>query len=93
MRSKVSAIIDNSLEEDQVHLSISIDDGVTLEHSIDHATGSPQNPMPDSVLERKFIDLAGEVMPAHNVSELLHVLWELDKAPNLNKISQLISIK
>tara|TARA_A100001037_G_scaffold155977_2_gene140635 strand:- start:7451 stop:8791 length:1341 start_codon:yes stop_codon:yes gene_type:complete len=93
VRSKVSAIIDNSLEEDQVHLSISIDDGVTLEHSIDHATGSPQNPMPDSVLERKFIDLAGEVMPAHNVSELLHVLWELDKAPNLNKISQLISIK
>lgn len=93
VRSKVNATIDDSLREDEVYVSIITNDGSVLEHHIEHATGSPQNPMPDSTLESKFKDLAGEVMSENQVAKLLDSLWEIDKAPNLNEIATLMCIR
>ncbi|MEX2431274.1 MAG: MmgE/PrpD family protein [Dehalococcoidia bacterium] len=86
IRSRVSADIDRSLEEDEVHLSISLNDGRKVETHVAHATGSPDNPMPDDVLETKFRALAGEVLPQQQVERLLAAVWELDSAPNVHEV-------
>ena len=86
LRSRVSATIDQSLEEQEVHLSITLNDGRTVQTHVEHATGSPENPMSDAVLEAKFRALAGEVLSTAQVERLLQAVWALDKAPNVNNV-------
>ena len=86
IRSRVSATIDRSLEEEEVHLAIVLQDGRRVETHVEHATGSPHNPMPDAMLESKFRALAGEVLPPQQVERLLTAVWDLDKAPDVRDI-------
>ena len=61
VRARVSATVDESMREDEVHLSINLNDGTTLSTYVEHATGSPDNPMTNEALETKYRDLATEV--------------------------------
>ena len=61
VRARVSATVDESMREDEVHLSINLNDGTTLSTYVEHATGSPNNPMTNEALETKYRDLATEV--------------------------------
>jgi len=93
IRSKVNAQIDDSLGEDEVYISIVMNNGQTLEHHVKHATGSPENPMSDASLESKFRDLAGEVLNSSQVNKLLSTLWEIEKAPDLQEVTELMRVQ
>ncbi|MEX2598401.1 MAG: MmgE/PrpD family protein, partial [Dehalococcoidia bacterium] len=86
LRSRVSATIDQSLEEEEVHLAITLNDGRKLETHVEHVTGSPKNPMSDEMLEGKFRALAGEVLPQAQVERLLQACWALDSAPDVREV-------
>ncbi len=91
VRARVSAAIDDSLREDEVHLSMTLNDGRALSIYIEHATGSPENPMTDAVLEAKYRDLAGEALPKARVEDLLGAVWELDKASDVGAVARLMA--
>lgn len=91
LRAKVHATIDDQLREDEVRLSITLNDGRALDAYVEHATGSPENPMTDAVLEAKYRDLACEVLPKSQAEDLLQAVWELDKAPDVSAVARLMA--
>ena len=91
VRLKVSATIDEAMREDEVRLSITLTSGQVHSIYVEHATGSPENPMTDSALESKYRSLAGEALPASQVEELLGAVWEMDSAPNVEQVVRLMA--
>jgi len=90
VRSRVSATVDDSVNEDEVYLTIVLTDGRTLENHIEHATGSPTKPMTDEALHTKYRALAGEVLPAQRVEDLLAAVWTLDEAADVLGVTRLM---
>ena len=91
VRAKVSATVDGSVAEDEVYLAITLDDGQRVETHVEHATGSPDNPMSDDVLKAKYLALAGEVLDADQVAHLFESVWDLDKAATVSDVTRLMA--
>ena len=87
----MSAVVDKAMREDEVRLSITLNSGAVHSIYVEHATGSPENPMTDSALEAKYRSLAGEALPASQVEELLGAVWDLDSSPNVDRVAQLMA--
>lgn len=90
LRSLVSATVVEGTAEDEVRLAIDLTDGRTVETHVEHATGSPQNPMSDEALETKYRALATEVLPEAQAEELLAAVWGLEQAPNVGDVARLM---
>ena len=48
LRDKVTTVIDNSMQADQVRIAITLKDGRRLDKFIEHVISSVQNPMSDA---------------------------------------------
>ena len=90
VRAKVRATVDDTLGEDEAHMAIELADGRTLEAHIEHATGSPENPMSDPGLETKFRTIAAPVLGDERAEGLLRAAWALDGAPDLSDLNKLM---
>jgi 2-methylcitrate dehydratase PrpD len=86
VRSKVSASADPSIEEDEVSVTLTLGGGRTVETRVEHATGSPSNPMTDAALEDKFSALASAILPREQAEGLLNAVWTLDEAAGLSAL-------
>ena len=91
VRARVSATVDESMREDEVHVSINLNDGTTLSTYVEHATGSPGNPMTNEALETKYRDLATEVFDRSRADELLAAIWALDTAADVSEVARLMA--
>ena len=91
VRARVSATVDESMREDEVHLSINLNDGTTLSTYVEHATGSPDNPMTSEALESKYRDLATDVFDRGRADELLAAVWALDTAADVSEVARLMA--
>ncbi|KAI1477584.1 2-methylcitrate dehydratase PrpD [Daldinia eschscholtzii] len=58
MRKLVNVTTDDSVAEDQAHITLTFDDDSTVEKYIEHAIGSLDNPLTVEDLKTKFIDQA-----------------------------------
>ncbi len=83
LRRKVKYTIDPSMGEDQVLLRLTLKDGSMLEQRVEHATGSPENPMSDERLAEKFMTLATPTIGDAKAKALLDRLWHLDEAATI----------
>jgi 2-methylcitrate dehydratase PrpD len=83
LRRKVRYTIDHSKGEDQVTLRLTMRDGAVLEHTVQHATGSPENPLSDERLNDKFLTLATPNLGDPAAQALLDRLWRLEAADSL----------
>ena len=92
LRDRISATVDPSQEEGSAIVSIVLKDGRSLTEKVEHATGTPENPMTDEQLDSKFRSLAGEVMSMPRVERALVKLWELDKADDVQELFPLLRI-
>ena len=63
VRDRVSATADPMLAQDQARVAILLKDGRRVEVFVEHAVGSARNPMSDTALNAKFLDLAERVLP------------------------------
>jgi 2-methylcitrate dehydratase PrpD len=88
MRAKVAATVDQALAEDEVYVAIDLTDGSTVETHIKHASGSPENPMPDAVLEDKYRALATKVLMNDRAEVLLTAAWGLAEAPDVTAVAR-----
>ena len=78
LRSRIDAREDPGLAQDEARVTIVLTDGRTLEHHVEHATGSIERPMTDDQLSEKFNGLAESVLPQHQIEELLDVCWSVE---------------
>jgi 2-methylcitrate dehydratase PrpD len=90
VRAKVSATVDPAVNEDEVYVTITLKDGKRHEIHIEHATGSPENPMSDVVLRAKYDALAREVFTADRADALWNAVWTLDEAPGVGEVVKLM---
>jgi len=84
LRRKVKFNVIDGMGEDQVELRLTMKDGSVLTHRVEHATGSPENPLSDERLEEKFMTLAPETLGEAGAKELLARLWHLEDEPNVS---------
>jgi aconitate decarboxylase len=58
MRQRVNVTVDESVSKAEAYISLTFNDGTTLEKHIEHAKGSIENPLTDVELQRKFVEQA-----------------------------------
>src|SRR5204862_47922 len=76
LRDRVSTVIDSSLHEDQVRISLTTKAGRHLEKFVEHAVGSLDHPMTDKDLEAKFTGLANGILSADRQRKLMDLCWK-----------------
>ena len=89
LRRKVVATVDDSIHEASADMTVQLKDGRRLHIFVQHAIGSLQNPMTDSMLEGKFHGLCDPVLGVAPSSALIAELWQVGQAANLARIVQL----
>lgn len=91
LRDRVSTVVDPSMKEDQVRITITLRDGRKLEKYIEHAVGSVQNPMSDRDLEAKFTGQAEGILPAAQAKRAMDLCWDVETLPNAGSIAEAAS--
>jgi 2-methylcitrate dehydratase PrpD len=86
LRRKVVAIVDDSIDEASADVTAYLKSGDPIHIRVEHAIGSLENPMTDSLLEKKFHDLSDPVIGQAQTSELIKSCWSLAQSPNLNTL-------
>jgi 2-methylcitrate dehydratase PrpD len=92
LRDRVVAVVDPSIKEDQVRITITLKDGRKLEKYIDHAVGSVTNPMSDKDLEAKFAGQADGVLPADQARRAMDLCWDIATLPNAGALAEAASV-
>ena len=88
LRDRVTAVLDQSMHEDQTRVAIRLKSGKTVEKFIEHAIGSLTRPMSDADLESKFRALATPILPGAQCDRLLRLCWELGKLEDAGEIAR-----
>ena len=93
LRDRISATVDPSLSEDAAVVTLTLKDGRTYTEAVEHARGTPDNPMSDAQLEEKFRILVGDVMPRDRVEGLLGMLWDLESVDDVRELMALARVR
>ena len=91
VRARVSATVDPAIPEHEVYVTITLTDGRQVSTHVEHASGSPENPLSDAVLDEKFRAIVEPVTGAARAAELLDVVRHLEGAPTLAPLLRLIA--
>jgi len=86
LHHKVQFTPNESIREDEARVRLVLKDGRKLEEYIEHATGSPENPMPDEQLNEKFLTLASHAISESDARALLDRLWTLDELDDVSTV-------
>lgn len=70
LRARVQATVDDSIDEEAVHMTAVLKDGARIEVRVDHAIGSLQRPLSDAQLQAKFESLVTPVLGAARAAEI-----------------------
>ena len=89
LRDKIDATIDPRMGEDSTEISITLRNGTSHEETVLHATGAPENPLSDSMLNEKFRVLSEGILPNTQIEHLLDLLWNMDQVPDISEIMEL----
>src|SRR5262249_45146987 len=87
LRDRVSTVVDTSLHEDQVRISITAKGG-RLEKYVEHAVGSLDHPMSDKELEAKFTGLTNGVLSADRQRKLMDLCWNPGVLPEAAAVAK-----
>ncbi len=88
LRDQVSAVVQASVAEDQVHITMTLKDGRVLEKIIEHCAGSVDNPMSDAALEAKFRTQCKGILPAAQTEKLIGLCWNVGKLKSAAEIAR-----
>lgn len=86
VRSKVSYEIDPALPEHEAYVTIRLTDGREVSTHVEHASGSPENPLTNEQLSEKFHALVEPVLGAERTGQLFEAAWSLDEAPGVTDL-------
>lgn len=89
LRRRISATPVPGLARDQTRVTVVRRDGRQQTASIEHGSGSEQNPLTDEQLVRKFHGLADGVIGAERAARLASRVWTLDRVTDLSEVAAL----
>jgi 2-methylcitrate dehydratase PrpD len=88
LRDHVSTVVDSSLHEDQVRITLTRKNGSRLEKFVEHAVGSLDHPMSDNDLEAKFSGLTMAVLSNQQQRRLMDLCWKVEGLPKVAVIAE-----
>ncbi len=88
LRGRVTAAAEKCVHEDQVHVTIRLKNGKTLERYVEHAVGSLDRPMSDSDLEAKFRGLANGILSKPEADDLIRLCWDVGKLKDAGEVAR-----
>jgi 2-methylcitrate dehydratase PrpD len=88
LRDKVSGAVDKTMHEDQVHVSIKLKNGKTVEKYVEHAVGSLARPMSDADLEAKFRGLCKGILSDGETGKLIGLCWDVSKLKDAAEVAR-----
>jgi 2-methylcitrate dehydratase PrpD len=88
LRDKVTAVVDKAMHEDQVHVTIRLKNGKSLEKYVEHAVGSLGKPMSDSDLEAKFRGLCTGILSKDEAGKLIKLCWDVEKLKDAAELAR-----
>jgi len=86
VRDRVTIVSDPTMAKDAARVEITLTDGRTLVHAVEHNKGTPGNPLTDDELGEKFLDLASPVLGAEASARLLQTCWRAESAADFGEI-------
>lgn len=88
LRDRVSTVVDSSLHEDQVRITLTRKNGSPLEKFVEHAVGSLDHPMSDNDLEAKFSGLTVAVLSNQQQRRLMDLCWKVEGLAKVSVIAE-----
>lgn len=86
LRERVDATADKTLAQEAARVTVTLTDGRTLDHRVEHASGSIDNPMTDAQLSAKFRGLAESALPLERAERALALCWRLETLEDVAEI-------
>ncbi len=78
LRERVEVITDEGYRADQASGVVEATDGKRFETTVDHATGTVDNPMSDDFMAEKFMANAAPITGEDRAAEIRDLIWQLD---------------
>jgi 2-methylcitrate dehydratase PrpD len=91
LRDRVATVIDPAIKEDQVRITITLNDNRRLGKYIEHAVGSVANPMSDQDLEAKFAAQADGILPAAKARRAMDLCRDIETLPGAGALAEAAS--
>lgn len=89
LRKKVTARASDGMKVDQALLRAELRNGQSVEIYVEHAIGTPANPLTEKALEEKFRNLTGGYLSRDAQEKLIDLTWRLDQQSDLHEIVEL----
>jgi 2-methylcitrate dehydratase PrpD len=85
-RSRMSVTAGGAGGVSEARVVLELDDGTRREHAVSHPSGSPERPLTDAQLARKFIELASRAVPQDAAERLLEACLRLDSLADVHAL-------
>lgn len=89
LRGRIHAEADGQIEQDATRMTVTMASGEKLSTAVEHAVGSPRNPLDDKVLDEKFIAVSE---PSLGISASKRLLEKLRGLEDENSLEDLVSL-
>jgi 2-methylcitrate dehydratase PrpD len=86
LRALTTLVPDTSVNRDEVFISVTLKDGATLEHHVEHARGSLARPLTDAELMEKMRLLIDPLLGDGRTAQLAAAVESIDSAPSLDTL-------
>ena len=78
--------------DSEPHITITTNNGKTIEGHVDYASGAPQNPLQPDVIIDKFSSLASRVFPAQKYVQLQEKILAVQSLPDIREITSELTL-
>lgn len=93
MRKKIVPIVVDEMREHEAKGKIILKNGQEYEYFVEFATGSKENPMDDSALERKFKKVTKSLLTDEQKNRIIDRMNSFEKLENIHEIIELSYIR
>lgn len=88
VRDRTDINVTSSMREDECRIRATLKDGRTVEHYIEFASGSLENPLTDAQLDTKFTDLVAPILGSDRATTLIGIVRDFENQPDLSGLIQ-----
>jgi 2-methylcitrate dehydratase PrpD len=78
VRAVTTAVGDDTITEDQVHIEVVLKNGKTLTKLVEQSLGNVHRPLSNEQLTEKFVDQAVLALPRSQVDSVVEQCWRID---------------
>jgi aconitate decarboxylase len=87
VRDRVNAEANSSFRADEAKISVEMVNGIVLEKHVEHAVGSLEVPMDDTMLKQKFADQCASIL-GEGVKLASDALWDVTEVKDISETTR-----